>query len=251
MQIKGSVCAVTGAGRGLGRRIATMLAAEGAAVYACDVGKDSFRDFKDEAAGAGWNINFSACDVSDEASVCAFFAGIAAREKKLDVLVNNAGIIRDGLLVKVKDGQVAKMPLEDFNRVINVNLTGVFLCGREAAAIMAANGGGVIINMSSVCRAGNFGQTNYSAAKAGVDAMTVAWSKELARGKIRVAAIAPGYVNTEMVAAIKPDVLEKIKARIPLKRLGEMDEIAATVRFIINNDFVTGRILEIDGGLRI
>ena len=116
---------------------------------------------------------------------------------------------------------------------------------------MAAGPGGVIINLSSVSRAGNFGQTNYSAAKAGVDAMTVAWSKELARNNIRTAAIAPGYINTEMVAAIKPEALDKIRAQIPLRRLGEMDEIARTVRFIIENDFVNGRILEIDGGLRI
>jgi len=102
-----------------------------------------------------------------------------------------------------------------------------------------------------VSRAGNFGQTNYSAAKAGVDAMTVTWSKELARHKIRCAAIAPGYVNTEMVAAINPDTLAKITDRVPLKRLGEMSEIAKTVCFIVENDFVNSRILEIDGGLRL
>ncbi|MDD5728224.1 MAG: SDR family oxidoreductase, partial [Victivallales bacterium] len=101
------------------------------------------------------------------------------------------------------------------------------------------------------CRAGNFGQSNYSATKAGVDAMTVAWSKELARYGIRCAAIAPGYVNTEMVAAVNPAVLEKIISQVPLHRLGEMEEIAGTVRFIIENDFVNGKILEIDGGLRL
>jgi len=251
MEIKDRVCAVTGAGRGLGCRMASMLAMEGAMVYACDVNADAFGDLPAQADRQGWRMDFSACDVSREDSVCAFFARIASRSRTLDVLVNNAGITRDGLLVKVQNGQVAKMALKDFQQVIDVNLTGVFLCGREAAALMAVNDGGVIINISSVCRAGNFGQTNYSAAKAGVDAMTVAWSKELARSKIRVAAIAPGYINTEMVAAIKPETLEKIKAQIPLKRLGAMDEIAATVKFIINKDFINGRILEIDGGLRI
>ena len=251
MEIKGRICAVTGAGRGLGCRIASMLAAEGAKVYVCDVSEEAFSGFRDKAKTEGWDIDFSACDVSDEASVGAFFTRIAERESRLDVLVNNAGITRDGLLLKIKDGQVSKMPLKDFQSVINVNLTGVFLCGREAAALMAAGPGGVIINLSSVSRAGNFGQTNYSAAKAGVDAMTVTWSKELARNNIRAAAIAPGYINTEMVAAIKPEALDKIRAQIPLRRLGEMDEIARTVRFIIENDFVNGRILEIDGGLRI
>jgi 3-oxoacyl-[acyl-carrier protein] reductase len=127
----------------------------------------------------------------------------------------------------------------------------VFLCAREAAAAMAQKGGGLIINISSVSRAGNFGQTNYSASKAGVDAMTVTWSKELAKYGIRCAAIAPGYLRTEMVAAIKPEVLEKITAQVPLRRLGEMAEISKTVRFIIENDFVNGKILEIDGGLRL
>jgi 3-oxoacyl-[acyl-carrier protein] reductase len=175
------------------------------------------------------------------------FAGL----DKVDVLVNNAGITRDGLFIRVKNGTASTMPLEDFQSVLNVNLSGVFLCTREAAVKMAANGSGVVINISSICRAGNFGQTNYSASKAGVDAMTVAWSKELAKYNIRCAAIAPGYVKTEMVAAIKPEVLEKITSQVPLKRFGEMQEISRTVSFIIENDFVNGRILEIDGGLRI
>lgn len=251
MKIEGGICAVTGAGRGLGGRIASMLAAEGAKVYACDIRPEALADSQAQARAAGRDIDFSVCDVSDESSVSAFFARIAAKEGRLDLLVNNAGITRDGLLIKIKDGRVSKMPLKDFQDVVKVNLTGVFLCGREAAALMSAGGGGIIINISSVCRAGNFGQTNYSAAKAGVDAMTVTWSKELARSKIRVAAIAPGYIRTEMTAGIKPEILEKIKSQSPLKRLGEMDEIADTVRFIVANDFVNGRILEIDGGLRI
>jgi 3-oxoacyl-[acyl-carrier protein] reductase len=187
------------------------------------------------------------CDVADEDSVKKMFAAL----DRVDVLVNNAGITRDGLFVRVKNGSRKTMSLEDFQSVLNVNLTGVFLCTREATVMMAENGGGVIINISSICRTGNFGQTNYSASKAGVDAMTVTWSKELAKYKIRCAAIAPGYVNTEMVAAVNPEVLEKITSQVPLKRLGEMHEISQTVSFIIENDFVNGKILEIDGGLRI
>ena len=247
MNISGSICLVTGAGRGIGRQIAADLAKAGATVYACDISLEAYADFQAE----GLPITFAACDVGNEASVTALFARIAGEQGRLDVLVNNAGITRDGLLVKVKGGEVAKMPLADFQSVITVNLSGVFLCGREAAALMAQGQGGVIVNLSSISRAGNFGQTNYAAAKAGVDAMTVTWAKELARYNIRVAAVAPGYIGTEMVRAIKPEVLDKIVAQVPLKRLGEMSEISRTVQFIIENDFVNGRVLEIDGGLRI
>src|SRR3990172_2332401 len=133
-----------------------------------------------------------------------------------------------------------------------VRLKGVFLCGREAAAQMMKNGAkGVIINISSISRAGNFGQTNYSATKAGVDAMTVTWAKELAKAGIRAVAIAPGYIMTEMVAKIDQKVLDKIIAQIPVGRLGEMKEISRTVQFIIECDFVNGRTLEIYGGHRI
>lgn len=248
MDIKNKRCLVTGAGRGLGRQIALDLVRSGASVHVCDISEEALQSIKDVSQGL--SVAFHTCNVTDESSVKTMFAEIAS-SGPLDVLVNNAGITRDGLLLKVNDNEVRTMPLENFKAVIDVNLTGVFLCAREASAVMSRNGGGVIINISSVSRSGNFGQTNYSAAKAGVDAMTVTWSKELARYGIRCAAIAPGYVRTEMVAAIKPEVLEKITAQVPLRRLGEMTEISQTVRFIIENDFVNGRILEIDGGLRI
>ena len=153
----------------------------------------------------------------------------------------------------MKDGKVqGKMSLADFNTVIAVDLVGVFLCGREAAVHMIEGGrGGVIINISSISRAGNIGQTNYSAAKAGVAAMTVTWAKELARYKIRVAGIAPGFCDTRMVAKIKPEIRDKIISMIPLRRLAEPEEIARTALFILQNDFYDGRVLEIDGGLRL
>ena len=247
MDIANKHCVVTGAGRGLGRQIALALLARGAIVHACDLNLDTLDGLRQAAASP--HLTCAACDVSSETAVQAFFDRLPA----VDVLVNNAGITRDGLLVKNKDGVLSTMPLADFQSVLHVNLTGVFLCGRAAAARMAARagGGGVIINISSVSRCGNFGQTNYSAAKAGVDAMTVTWSKELARYQIRCAAIAPGYLQTEMTAAIRPEILEKITAQIPLRRLGQMQEIADTVCFIIGNDFVNGKILEIDGGLRL
>ena len=251
MKIEGSVCVVTGAGRGLGHQIAVDLARDGARVFGCDINDHSFSAVENLVKKEQLDIRLSICDVTEEDSVVRFFEGIESTAGKLDVLVNNAGITRDGVLLKYREDRVDKLPLQDFQAVLEVNLVGVFLCAREAAAIMAKQSRGVIINISSVSRAGNFGQTNYSASKAGVDAMTVTWSKELSRYKIRVAGIAPGYLNTEMVATVNPEVLEKIVDQVPVKRLGEPWEIASTVRFIIENDFVNGRILEIDGGLRI
>jgi len=167
--------------------------------------------------------------------------------------VNNAGIVRDGLLVKVKDGVVVgEMSLDQWNAVIAVNLTGVFLCGREAATQMIELGnGGVIVNISSVSRLGNLGQSNYSAAKAGVESMAVVWAKELARYGIRTGSVAPGFTHTDILTAMRPDVLEKLTDTVPLRRLGEPEEIADAVRFIFENDFFTGRCLELDGGFRV
>jgi 3-oxoacyl-[acyl-carrier protein] reductase len=171
----------------------------------------------------------------------------------LDVLINNAGIVKDGLLIKVKDGKVVgKLSLEQWNAVIGVNLTGVFLCGREAAERMVTLGrGGVIINISSISKDGNFGQTNYSAAKAGVASMATVWSKELARYGIRIGAIAPGFCATDILAGMTPETLAKVTAPVPLKRLGQPVEIARTAVFIVENDFFTGRTLAVDGGLRL
>lgn len=245
MNLEQKHCVVTGAGRGLGRQIALTLLSRGATVHACDLSAESLEGLRLTADSP--YLTTTLCDISDETAVRDFFASRPA----VDVLVNNAGITRDGLLVKVKEGAISTMPLADFQQVIQINLTGVFLCGRAAAARMAAASGGVIINISSVSRHGNFGQTNYAAAKAGVDAMTVTWSKELARHNIRCAAIAPGYLQTEMTAAIRPEILEKITAQVPLRRLGQMQEIADAVCFVIGNDFVNGKILEIDGGLRL
>ena len=167
--------------------------------------------------------------------------------------MNNAGIVRDAMLVKVKDGEITgKMTLAQWQAVMDVNLTGVFLCAREAAERMIRlKSPGVIVNISSISRAGNAGQTNYSAAKAGVVAMTVTWAKELARHQIRVGAVAPGFIRTPMVAGMKPEALAKVTAPVPLGRLGEAAEIAQAVGFIFENEFFTGRCLELDGGLRL
>ena len=241
MRLDGKVCVVTGSSRGLGEAFARGFAAEGAAVVV------TYSEQAEAAQGVAADIGSDLVvrlDQRDRASVKKAFAEVGERYGRIDVLLNNAGINRTADFDKQTD--------EEWNEVIDVNLTGVFLCGREAAQRMVeSNSNGCIINISSISRAGNMGQTNYSAAKAGVQAMAVAWAKELSRYGIRVAAIAPGFINTEMVAGMKEAAREKLTSGIPLRRMGEPDEIAQTVEFILQNDYISGRCFDIDGGLRL
>jgi 3-oxoacyl-[acyl-carrier protein] reductase len=253
MNIDRSIIAITGAGGGLGAAMARRLAAQGARLALLDFRLDTLEQLKAELGLPEDDCLALQCDVSKEEPVDQAFAAIASHFGGLDVLVNNAGITRDALMLKFKDGQrVSRMSLEAWNAVINVNLTGVFLCGRAAAEQMALAGkGGQIINISSISRAGNMGQSNYSAAKAGVAAMTVTWAKEFTRYGIRVNTISPGFIGTELVLSMKPEALEKMASMIPAGRIGEPDEIAHTVQYLLENDFVNGRNIEIDGGMRL
>ena len=253
MDLKGKVIVVTGAGQGLGLSTAQALAAKGARLALADIDKGHLAEAVKLCEEAGGEARCYQANVANESEVEKLFADVVKDYGSLDGTINNAGITRDGLLVKAKDGEVVgKMDMKDWQAVIDINLTGVFLCAREAAANMIELGKpGVIVNISSISRAGNFGQTNYSAAKAGVAAMTVTWAKELARYKIRVAAIAPGFAHTPMVDDMSPKVQEKIESGIPLKRLADPSEIAHAAVFLFENDYVTGRIIEVDGGLRI
>ena len=194
-----------------------------------------------------WQAN-----VARENEVVATFEAIVRDFGAIHGLINNAGITRDGLLVKAKDGEITTMSLAQWQAVIDVNLTGVFLCGREAARHMVAGkvDEGCIINISSVARYGSFGQSNYSAAKAAVAVLAEVWAKELARYNIRTGAIAPGTINTDMLAAMKPEAREKLVQGVPLKRLGEPLNIAQAAIFILENDYFTGRCIDVDGGLR-
>ncbi|HWY95390.1 MAG TPA: SDR family oxidoreductase [Steroidobacteraceae bacterium] len=253
MDISNKTVVVTGAGRGIGRAIALKLARHGADVALFDLNADDLEETSalcaaESVKALGYRVN-----VADEGEVSAAMTRVAADFGRLDGLVNNAGIVRDGLLVKVKDGAVVgRMTMDQWNAVIGVNLSGVFLCAREAAAHMIELGnGGVIVNISSISRAGNAGQSNYSAAKAGVESMGVVWAKELARYGIRVGSIAPGFTHTEILSSMRPEVLDKLTAPVPLKRLGQPEEIAHAVLFIFENDFFTGRCLDVDGGLRL
>ncbi|MGA3157639.1 MAG: SDR family oxidoreductase [Steroidobacteraceae bacterium] len=253
MQLKGKTVAITGAARGIGRAIAEDFAAQGANLALIDLTESELAESCAACQAQGVTARGYSASVSTETDVVATFEQIVADFGRLDGLVNNAGIVRDALLVKVKDGVVTgKMSLAQWQAVIDVNLTGVFLCGREAAEHMIRlKNGGVIINISSISRSGNAGQSNYSAAKAGVASMAVVWAKELARYGIRAGAIAPGFTKTAILESMKPEMLARVIAPVPLQRLGHVEEIAQTARFIFENDFFTGRLIALDGGLRL
>jgi 3-oxoacyl-[acyl-carrier protein] reductase len=253
MKIKDKTIVITGAGRGIGRALAVRFATQGANIALLDMNAADLGLATAQCIEQGVRAKAYTADVSREADVAAALDAVVRDFGSLDVIVNNAGIVKDALLIKVKDGDVVgKMSLEQWRAVIDVNLTGVFLCAREAAERMIKLAkGGVIINISSISRHGNAGQSNYSAAKSGVASMTVVWAKELARYGIRVGSIAPGFTHTDILASMKPEVLEKVIAPVPLKRLGQPDEIAHAAQFIIENDFFTGRCLDLDGGLRL
>lgn len=254
MDLSDKTIAITGGGRGLGAAMATRLAAAGARLALVDLDEEALAATAAACTAAGSpQVETYKVNVAAEDEVVALFDNIAADFGALHGLVNNAGITRDALTLKYKNGeQVSKMSLEQWQLVIDVNLTGVFLCGREAAAKMIEFGcEGCLINISSISQAGNMGQVNYSATKAGVEAMAVVWAKEFARYGLRAASVAPGFIGTDMVMAMKPEAREKLTAGIPLRRVGEPDEIAQTVQFIFENDYVSGRCFEIDGALRL
>jgi len=253
MQVSEKTVVITGGGRGIGRALAERFGRDGARVALLDVNAADLENTRAALEGAGIVARSYEVNVAVEAEVVATMDRIVGDFGRLDVMINNAGILRDALLVKAKDGEiVGKMSLAQWQAVIDVNLTGVFLGGREAAERMIRLGsGGVIINISSVSRHGNAGQSNYSAAKAGVQAMTVVWAKELARYGIRTGAIAPAGVRTEILASMRPDMLEKLLAPVPLKRFGEPEEVASAAAFIVSNDYFSGRCIDLDGGFRI
>jgi 3-oxoacyl-[acyl-carrier protein] reductase len=253
MDLKGKTVAVTGAARGIGRSLAEAFAAAGADVALIDMPGVDMGEALAGCAAQGARARGYGANVTDEAQVGSTFDQIVGDFGRFDGIVNNAGIIRDALLLKVKDGAVVgKMSLAQWQAVIDVNLTAVFLCGREAAERMVRLGnGGVIINISSISRHGNVGQSNYTAAKAGVAALAVVWARELARYGIRVGAIAPGFTHTSILEAMKPEILEKMIAPVPVGRLGQPTEIAHAARFIFENEFFTGRVIDLDGGLRL
>jgi 3-oxoacyl-[acyl-carrier protein] reductase len=251
--LKGKVVIVTGAAAGIGKATALRFAAEGSRVAAWDVSDASADALVGALAAAGGEAMFCTVDVASTASVGAAAAAVVARWGRIDVIVNNAGIVRDAQLVKVKDGQVvATMTDEQWDAVIGVNLRGVFNCTRAVVPHMIAGGGGAVLSTSSVVGLyGNFGQTNYVATKAGVIGMTRTWARELGKFKIRVNAIAPGFIATEILKAMPEKVLDGMVARTPLGRMGQPEDIANGFVFLASDAaaFVTGTVLSVDGGL--
>ncbi len=246
---------VTGGASGMGRAFTLELARQGAAVTIADLDEDAMAAVAAEAAELPGSVHTQRANVAEEADVVALVDAAHEAMGGLNGLVNNAGIFRDGLLVK-KDretGAVKKLSLDKWNAVIAVDLTGPFLCTREFAAKMIETDTkpSVVVNISSVARHGNMGQTNYSAAKAGLVADTKLWAQELARYGVRVGAIAPGFVDTPILQGMKPEVLEGMLKAVPLRRAAAPEEIFLAVKFIVECDYFTGRCIDVDGGITI
>lgn len=243
--LNGKVAVVTGASRGIGKAIARKLAEQGAAViinYNGSAGKAE--EVKQEIISAGGIAETMQCNVADYDACEAFFKEIIAKFGRIDILVNNAGITKDGLLMRMSE--------EEFSGVIDVNLKGTFHCIRFASRQMMKQRSGRIINMSSVVGvAGNAGQINYAASKAGVIGMTKSAAKELAARGITVNAIAPGFIETDMTSVLSEKVKEETMRQIPLGRLGKGEDIAAAAVFLASEEagYITGQVLHVDGGM--
>lgn len=257
MKIEDLKIIVTGAANGMGRTFALELARAGASVLAFDVNAEALATLEQESENQnlpGRLVPFTG-QVQIEDDVRAAVQKAAEAFGHVNALINNAGIFRDGLLVKRNrdTGKIDRMSLENWQKVIDIDLTGPFLCTREVAAHMLENDikPGVIVNISSVARHGNQGQSNYSAAKAGLIADTKLWGEELARYGIRVGAVAPGFVDTPILQGMRPEMLEAMLKGVPLRRVGTPFEIYQAVRFIIECDYFTGRCIDVDGGVTL
>jgi 3-oxoacyl-[acyl-carrier protein] reductase len=250
MRMTDKVVLVTGGAAGIGKATALRFAEEDAKVVICDVNEELGQA---TARGLGEGAAFYKVNVASREEVQKWIDEVVAKYSRIDVLVNNAGVLRDGQLIKFKDGElVGQMSEENFDLVISVNLKGVFNCTQAVAPVMARQAGGVILNATSVVGLdGNFGQTNYVATKSGVIGMTKVWSRELGKFGIRVNAVAPGFTATEMVTAMPEKVLDGMKARTPLGRLGEPRDIANAYLFLASDEasFITGETLRVDGGI--
>jgi len=244
---------VTGAASGLGYRFALELAGAGAAVAAVDVNGDGLRKLAGEAGALPGRVETLVGDVSDEAAVKGFVRDASERLGGVNVLVNNAAVLMDGLLVTEEDGWIRRLPTAQWRKALDVNLTGQFLVAREVAAAMLERREpeGVIVNISSLARTGNAGQSVYGASKAGLDSATRTWALELARHGIRVASIAPGVIQTPILDHISEEARAALLASIPLGRFGDPREVWLALRFVLECGFLTGRVIEVDGGAQM
>ncbi|MEK8031927.1 3-oxoacyl-ACP reductase FabG [Ideonella sp. DXS29W] len=246
MRLNGKICIITGAAQGIGLATAIKFAQEQATVVVCDVNRQALDAAVAQCEQAGGHAEAHVVDVTDRSQVDAMVAAVKARHGRIDVLVNNAGITRDARLQKMTEAQ--------FDQVIDVNLRGVFHCAQAVADTMVAQGAGVILNASSVVGIyGNFGQTNYAAAKFGVIGFTKTWSRELGPKGVRVNAVAPGFIETPILATIPDKVLDHMRDQVPLKRLGRPEEIASVYAFLASDEasYVNGAVLEVSGGMTV
>lgn len=245
-RLEQKISLITGAAQGIGLATALKFAKEGATVIACDVKQSAVDDAVKQCEALGATAVGFVMDVTQRDMVDAVVARVLERFGRIDVLVNNAGI--------TQDARLQKMTLEQFDRVIDVNLRGVFHCAQAVTDTMVAQGSGVILNASSVVGIyGNFGQTNYAASKFGVIGFTKTWSRELGPKGIRVNAVAPGFVSTPILATIPEKVIQEMEQRVPLRRLGKPDEIANVYAFLASDEasYINGAVIEVSGGMTV
>jgi 3-oxoacyl-[acyl-carrier protein] reductase len=250
MRLNDKVALITGGAAGIGKVTAERFIQEGAKVIICDVNE---QDGQETASELGEDCTFYTVDISNRQSVQKWVDQVIAEFERIDILVNNAGILRDATLVKVKDGKlINQMTEEAFDSVISVNLKGVFNCTQAVAPHMIRQKSGSILNATSVVALdGNFGQTNYIAAKAGIVGMTKVWARELGRFNVRVNAVAPGPIMTEMLSSMPEPHLAEWKKHQPLGRFGKPEEVANAYLFLASDEasFISGTVLRVDGGL--
>ncbi len=250
MRLKDRVTLITGGAAGIGKATAERFIEEGATVVICDVNQEAGEATAQEL---GPNVHFYKVDVTDRQAVQEWVDDVAAKYGRVDVLVNNAGILRDNQLVKIKDGKLVKqMPEADFDLVIAVNLKGVFNCTQAVAPYMIEQGGGVILNASSVSGLdGNFGQTNYVATKSGVIGMAKVWARELGRYNIRVNAVAPGFIVTDILSSMPKKIIDRMESHTPLGRTGQPRDVANAYLFLASDEasFISGAVLRVDGAI--
>ena len=250
MRLEDKVCLITGGAAGIGKATAHKFASEGAKVILCDVDENAGQELAEELGGGAL---FYQVDVTNREAVQAWVEEVVEKFGRVDVLVNNAAITRDGLFIKYKNGElVSQMSEKDFDLVIDVNLKGVFNCAQAVTPQMIEQGGGVILNASSIVGLyGNFGQTNYAATKFGVIGMTKTWTRELGRFNIRVNAVCPGFILTEMVQKMPEKILDGLAAKTPLGRMGKPEDVANVYAWLASDEasYIHGSVISVDGGM--